>query len=125
MDLIEILLFIGHDRVDKSMFGSLEYVLNEDWYTNEENLYINFAGIDESHVYKIFSTFVCTAEEVNNYTQIEFSTDEEFSEYIQNLKSMSTQEFNTDIENTDKIITLYTCYETSAKRLMVCAKLVD
>ena len=115
----------GHNRKDKSMFGSLKNVLNSDWYSNEENLYINYSTLNETHVYKIFSTFVCNDEDVSSYLQLGFSSKEEFNSYIQKLKNMSSHDFCTNLDDTEQIITLYTCYGLNNQRLLVCAKLVE
>lgn len=115
----------GHNRKDKSMFGSLKNVLNSDWYSNEENLYINFSTLTENHVYKVFSTFVCNDADVPSYINTSFSSPDEFNSYLQKLKNASSYNFNTDLENTEHIITLYTCYGLNDQRLLVCAKLID
>ena len=115
----------GHNRKDQSMFGSLKNVLDYNWLSNEDNLYINFSTLNEDHVYKIFSTFVCNDKDVGAYIQTYFSNDEEFASYIQNIKNYSSHNFDTDISNTTQIITLYTCYGLNNQRLLVCASLVD
>lgn len=117
------IVIYGHNRKDKSMFGSLKNVLNSDWYSNEENLYINFSTLNETHVYKIFSAFVCNENNINSYIQTSFNSD--YSSYLQKLKNNSTYTFNTDINDANQIITLYTCYGLNNQRLLVFAKLVD
>lgn len=115
----------GHNRKDQSMFGSLKNVLSEEWYSNEDNLYIHFSTLNESHVYRVFSTFICNDTDVSAYTQTDFSNDTEFMNYTQNLKNRSSHDFGTDIINSKHIITLYTCYGLNNQRLLVCASLVD
>ena len=115
----------AHNRKDKSMFGSLKNVLKTDWYSNEDNLYINFSTLTESHVYKIFSTIVCNDTDVGNYTHTNFSDDTDFLNYVNRLKNASTYKFNTDLTNTSHIITLYTCHGLNNQRLLVYATLVE
>jgi sortase B len=115
----------GHNRKDRSMFGSLKNVLESDWYSNEENLYINFSTLNETHVYKIFSAFVCNDTNLTSYIQNTFSSDEEFNAYIKKLKNSSSYNFDTNIDNTNQIITLYTCYGLNNQKLLVFATLVD
>lgn len=115
----------GHNRKDQSMFGSLQTVLKEEWYTNEDNLYVHFSTVNEDHVYRIFSTFVCNDEHVNAYTQTDFSNEQEFKNYLQKLVNCSSRDYETDISETQQIITLYTCYGINNQRLLVCAALVD
>lgn len=118
------IVIYGHNRKDKSMFGSLKNVLQSNWYSNEENLYINFSTLDETHIYKIFSTFVCNDTDINSYIKTNFSSNEEFSSYLQNLKNTSSHDFDTNLNDTEQIITLYTCYGLNNQRLLVCAKLI-
>lgn len=115
----------GHNRKDKSMFGSLKNVLKSDWYSNEDNLYINFSTLNESHVYKIFSTIICNEKDVGAYTKTQFTDDTDFSNYIQMLNNSSNHNFETDISETSHIITLYTCHGLNNQRLLVYATLVE
>lgn len=115
------ILIYGHNRRDLSMFGSLKSILDDNWRSNLENLYINFASIDETGVYKIFSTFICNDTDVNSYLETNFSSKEDFRQYITKLKKSSAYNFDTDIENAEKMITLYTCYGANNQRLIVCA----
>ena len=115
----------GHNRKDKSMFGSLKNVLKSDWYSNEDNLFINFSTLNESHVYKIFSTIICNEKDVGAYTKTQFTDDTDFSNYIQMLNNSSNHNFKTDISETSHIITLYTCHGLNNQRLLVYATLVE
>lgn len=115
----------GHNRKDASMFGSLQRVLGEEWYSNEENLYINFSTLKGDHVYRIFSTFVCNDEDVNGYTQTNFASKDDFNAYVKMLEKRSSHDFETDVENPEQILTLYTCYGLNNQRLLVCAVLVE
>lgn len=115
----------GHNRKDKSMFGSLKNVLKYDWYSNENNLYISFSTLNESHIYKIFSTIICNESNVGEYTRIEFSDNSDFLNYINDLKKSSSYNFNTNLEDSTNIITLYTCYGLNNQRLLVYAVLVE
>ncbi|MBQ3409655.1 MAG: class B sortase [Clostridia bacterium] len=115
----------GHNRKDSSMFGSLKRVYDDDWISNPENNYITFANLNETDIYKIFSVFIANDESVASYLETDFSTDEAFRSYLTRIKNTSSQKFDTDIENTDKIITLYTCYGMNNQRLLVFAAKVD
>ena len=118
-------IIYGHNKKDKSMFGSLKNVLNQDWRSSEENLYVNFATPDGAHVYKIFSAFICNDSEVNSYLETSFSSESNFNNYVQKIKNRSSYNFNTNLENTEKIITLYTCHGLNNQRLVVYAALVN
>lgn len=118
-------IIYSHNRKDKSMFGTLKNTLTPEWYLNKNNYYINFSNLSSNHIYKVFSTFVCNDTNVSPYLQTEFNSIQEFNSYITKLKNNSSYNFDTDINNTDKIITLYTCYGLNNQRLIVCAKLVN
>lgn len=111
----------GHNRKDTSMFGSLKNVFEDSWISVPENNYITFANLDETGVYKIFSAFVVNDEHVESYLNCNFKSDEEFKAYLKKIKSSGNQSFDTDIENAEKIITLYTCYGMNNQRLLVFA----
>lgn len=117
-------IIYGHNRKDLSMFGSLKKVYDDEWISNLENNYITFANLEGTGIYKIFSAFVVNDEHVNSYLETDFSSQESFEAYIKKIKSSSNQNFDTDIENTEKIITLYTCYGMNNQRLLVFAKKV-
>ena len=118
-------ILYGHNRKDQSMFGSLKNVLDENWRNTDENLYINFATLNENHIYKVFSVFVCDDKDVAGYTRTSFSGNDEFSSYVNQLKKLSSYNFETDVSTTSQIITLYTCYGLNNQRLLVCATLVE
>lgn len=118
-------IIYGHNRKDASMFGSLKLVENDDWIGNLDNHYFNFASLDGTGIYKIFSTFVVNDEHVDSYLQANFSKPEDFKAYIKKIKNSSNYTYDTDIENTERIITLYTCYGMNNQRLLVFAAKVD
>ncbi len=115
------IIIYGHNRRDLSMFGSLKYILDDNWRSNSDNLYINFADLNETGVYKVFSTFICNDEDVNSYLETNFSSNEDLKKYMNKLKNSSIYKFDTDIENAEKMITLYTCYGANNQRLLVFA----
>lgn len=114
-------IIYGHNRKDWSMFGSLKSVFEDDWRNNIDNNYITFATLDGTNIYKIFSAFVVNDENANSYLQSDFSSDEQFKAYLNKLKKTSTYEFDTDIENAEEMVTLYTCYGMNNQRLLVFA----
>ena len=107
------------------MFGSLKNVLKPEWLSNEDNLYINFSTLNDSHIYKIFSTIICNDTDVNKYINIDFFDENDFKNYIMQIKDYSTYNFNTNLTNAKQIITLYTCHGTNNQRLLVYAVLID
>lgn len=114
-------IIYGHNRKDRSMFGSLKNVLEDDWKADQNNQYITFADLNETGIYKIFSVFVCNDEDVSSYLSTDFNSNEDFNSYLKKLKNISMQNYDTDVENAQKMITLYTCYGMNNQRLLVFA----
>lgn len=114
-------IIYAHNRKDRSMFGSLKNVFEDDWNANLDNHYITFADLNETGIYQIFSAFVCNDSDVNSYLSTDFSTNDNFRAYLEKIKKSSLQNYNVDLSNTEKIITLYTCYGMNNQRLLVFA----
>lgn len=116
-------ILYAHGRLDNTMFGSLKNVLNNDWYNNSSNHIIKLLTEKQNSEWKIFSVYHIPV--TDDYIKIDFSSDDEFLEFINMLKKRSTYDFNVDITYLDNIITLSTCYNNnSSERLVIHAKLV-
>lgn len=119
------LIIYGHNRLNDNMFGTLENVLSNPWLSDENNHYIHFSSINKSHIYSIFSAFICTSDDSINYLRTGFSSNADFTQYINDLKKLSSYDFNVNLTEDDKIITLYTCHGLNNERLIVCGKLIN
>lgn len=115
-------IIYGHSRKDKSMFGTLKYTLNKNWYKNKDNLIIKITTELKEYNYKIFSVY--TIERENYYLQTDFTTKKEYKTFLNILRERSIYDFKLDIENTTSILTLSTCYKNN-KRVVVHAKLIN
>ena len=115
-------IIYGHSRKDKSMFGTLKYTLNKNWYKNKDNLIIKITTELKEYNYKIFSVY--TIEKENYYLQTDFTTKKEYKTFLNILRERSIYDFKPDIENTTSILTLSTCYKNN-KRVVVHAKLIN
>ena len=115
-------IIYGHSRKDKSMFGTLKYTLNKNWYKNKDNLIIKITTELKEYNYKIFSVY--TIERENYYLQTDFTTKKEYKTFLNILRERSIYDFKPDIENTTSILTLSTCYKNN-KRVVVHAKLIN
>ncbi len=114
-------IIYGHARKDKTMFGSLKNVLNKDWYNNQNNHIIKTSTLKENSLWQIFSIYH-TPTNVS-YIQTEFNSKNEFKDFVNDIISKSIYNFNININENDKILTLSTCYKTNEK-LVVHAKLI-
>lgn len=114
-------IIYGHSRKDKSMFGTLKYTLNKNWYKNKDNLIIKITTETKKYNYEVFSIY--TIEKENYYLQTDFTTKKEYKTFLNILKERSIYDFKIDIENTTSILTLSTCYKDN-QRVVVHAKLI-
>ncbi len=116
-------IIYGHSvRGRNLMFGSLKNVLNENWYTNPENLKIELNIKGTTYNWQIFSIY--TTKVTNDYLVSDFNSESSFINYISMVKNRSIKDFGINIGNDDKILTLSTCYNDSNYRLVVHAKMI-
>ena len=115
-------IIYGHARKDKTMFGTLKYVLKKEWYKNKENQIININIKNKKYKYKIFSIY--TIKKENYYLQTEFKEDKEYKNFLNILKRRSIYNFKVDTKKINYILTLSTCYKDD-KRVVVHAKLIE
>lgn len=113
----------GHYMKDGSMFGNLHKYKTESFAKENNKIYITTEN--KALVYEIFSVYV---EKADTYPySYNFRNDEEYVEFLTNLKNKSKFEFNNvSLNKDDKIITLSTCsYEEEDYRMLIHAKLVS
>lgn len=116
-------IIYGHSMVKSGlMFSTLEKVLNSDWYNNENNMNITFSIKGKDIKWKIFSIY--TIQNTTDYLYTDFSTEESFKNFIQKIKDRSIKDFNVDLNSSDKILTLSTCYKDDDHRVVVHAKMI-
>jgi len=116
------IIIYGHNRKDNSMFGSLKNVLTEEWYSNKDNLVIDFITENEHQKYQVFSVYKIEKEDY--YISTEFKQDE-FAIFIDTLKNRSIKNFNIDVSEEDKILTLSTCDDNNKYRVVLHAKKIS
>lgn len=91
----------NHRRFEQLMsFIYLDFV--------RDNKYIQYTFQGEEYVYKIFSVSFVSHDETGLYA-FEDYTDEEMNDYIQKSLEDSIFEFDIDVNENDKIISLITC----------------
>lgn len=114
------LILYGHNRVDGIMFGTLKNTLKSDWYSNEDNLVVQFITEESLYKYQVFSVYKIKAEDY--YIMTEF--DNNFKEFGATLKKRSVHDFGVELEEDDQILTLSTCVGYGDTRLVLHAKLI-
>ena len=104
------------------MFGELHKFMNSYFRSNKENLVISFDLVDKSMNWKVFSSYK-VSDEVD-YLRTSFSNDESFMSYVNDVKKRSSYNYNVEVNQNSKIITLSTCSGKN-RRLVVHAVLVE
>lgn len=114
-------IIYAHGRLDNTMFGSLRNVLTSGWINNKENYVIKLSTETENTLWQVFSVYRIPT--TNDYIQVTFTDNNEFLEFGNLLLNRSAFNFNTSINENDKILTLSTCYDDYDK-VVLHAKLI-
>ena len=112
----------GHNMKDKSMFGTLSNLLTSEYLNKNNKIYIYLEN--KILEYEIFSVYVNDGS-FDPY-KTNFNTDEEFYEYINNVRKKSYYNLDYADDGKKNIITLSTCTNvTGEERTIVNAKLIS
>lgn len=114
-------ILYAHGLMNNAMFGSLRRTVKQDWAKNRNNRIIKISTPRSMLLFEVFSSY--TIEPESYYITSEFSGDEEFSTFIDTIKSRSFYDYNTSVSIDDKILTLSSCYDNK-KRMVLHAKLI-
>ena len=116
-------IIYGHNRLNDSMFGTLKNTLDQSWCDNIDNRYINFSTTQTNYIAEIFSVYKIDVNTLS--VPNDFETTEDYQNYLNEITNKSYYNFNTSVTTDDKILTLYTCGDNSAYRVIVHAKLIE
>lgn len=116
------IVIYGHNMKNLSMFGKLKYYMQEeDYYEDHQYFQILLEGV--VYRYRIFSYFD-VAETETEICRVDFSSEEDFSDFIGTLQKRGVKDTGIEVEPKDKVVTLLTCYSTG-RRTLVNAVQVD
>ncbi len=110
----------GHNRLNQSMFSTLRKLLKEDWHEN--NKYIYFNTLKNKMTWEVFSVYMIPTEKYSSTNN--FNSKEDYKDFLKLIQKRSTIDLNVNVNENDKILTLYTCNRGNTKRIIVHAKLV-
>ncbi len=120
-------IIYGHHMRDGSMFADLKNYTNLSFY--KEHSVIDFTSLYREGKYKVFSVFITNdlLEHDNgyrfNYRHSTFASEEDFLDFIHQVKQRSIIDTGVEVFGDDEIITLSTCtYEFDDARLVVMAR---
>ncbi len=114
-------IIYAHGRLDTTMFGSLKNILSSGWLNNKNNYVVKLSTETENTLWQVFSVYHIPT--TNDYIKVNFSSNEEFNKWSSMLLNRSAHNFNTTINENDKILTLSTCYNDKEK-VVLHAKLI-
>lgn len=115
-------IIYGHNLINGTMFGTIPYLLNNNWFNNPNNHYIKLSTKTTNSVWQIFSVY--RIEPTTDYLQSQFNSIEARQNFFDMLKNRSVHNFDVELNYTDKIITLSTCDNIGTHRVAVHAKLI-
>lgn len=116
-------IFYAHARSDGSMFGSLKNILSSSWVSDDNNFTVRTVNDSVSGLWQVFSVYHVPT--TSDYIQTDFHSDAEYLEWLNMLKARSSYKFNANMQASDKIITLSTCYgATNSERVVMHARLI-
>lgn len=115
-DLDKNTIIYGHNIKQGIMFGTLKYALNSSWYKKESNQVITFNTPTKNMKWRIFSIYKIPATE--DYLKTEFESDEEYMEFLNILKNRSIYNFNVELNESSKILTLSTCFSHTTRHVV-------
>lgn len=122
------IIIYGHNMDDGSMFSDLTKYKSKDFFLN--NQYISFNTLYENRTYQIISVFKESVDPDENnvffYNRYsDFESEEQFNEFIYNIKQLSLYDTETDAQYGDSFLTLSTCeYSYNDGRIVVVAKII-
>ncbi len=114
-------IIYGHGRQNKTIFGSLKNILENSWYTDTDNYVIHLNTPTKKTLWQVFSVYKIPTE--TYYLTSQFGTEESHQKFIDTIVSRSAFDFNADVNTSDKILTLSTCYNDEIK-VVLHAKLI-
>ena len=113
-------IIYAHGRLNKTMFGTLRNILKSDWLKQTDNHVIRMSTEYENTLWQVISVY--KIKETNDYLQINFGNNE-FKQFGNMLIKRSAYNFKTTINDSDRILTLSTCYNDNT-RVVLHAKLI-
>lgn len=121
-------IIYGHHMSDGLMFSNLDKYKTIEGY--KESPIIQYDTIYQTYNFKIIAAFISNSlpeddnDYVFNYTVNDFSSDDSFMKFVEEIKKRSIFNTNVNVLPDDKLLTLSTCsYEFSKARLVVVARL--
>ena len=108
-------IIYGHGRKNNTLFGTLNKILSNNWVENSNNYVVKLSTENENTLWQVFSVYKIPT--TSDYLQISFN-ENEFVNFSNKLLSRSIYDFQTNVNEYDKILTLSTCYNNDEKTVL-------
>lgn len=109
-------IIYGHNMASGMMFAKLNKLLGNVYYARSAPL-IHFNTIYENNQYKVFAVIVsdegADAERYYGYLRTAFADDNDFMNYVAELRARSLYDYPVDVSATDELLILSTCTNKS------------
>lgn len=115
-------IIYGHTVSSNAMFTTLQNIIKPEWQDDASNHIVRISTETENTLWQVFSVY--TIPTTSDYIQVSFSSDKEFSRLVNRIKNRSLYDFATEVSDSDKILTLSSCYINSNNKVVLHAKLI-
>ncbi len=122
-------IIYGHHMTDGLIFSNLDKYKTLEGY--KESPIIEYNTLYDTYYFKVFAAFYINATPADdnnyffNFMITDFSTDERFLKFADELKKRSVIDTGVSVQPDDKLITLVTCtYEFNDARFVVVGRMV-
>jgi len=109
-------IIYAHGRINSVLFGTLKNLTKSSWYSNSDNHIIKVSTQTHNSLWQVFSVYHIPT--TSDYLVTRFKNEETFENFLNFIKDRSIYDFNTNLSEEDKIITLSTCYSSNEKVVM-------
>ena len=124
LNLSDNIILYAHNRYYNGiMFGHLQNMMRYNWYSNPDNQIITLKTLYEELHYKIFSLY--KIETTLDYLQVIFPDKDTKMKMFNIVKDRSIYNFNIDLNEDDKILTLSTCADEYNKYVVHAVLIKD
>ncbi len=114
-------IIYGHNMKDDSMFGSLEDLLDQEFFEKHQTITLNYPD-GQTYKWELFSAYATTDVE---WMRTDFSKQADFARYLRSVKNKSVILSETEVGEEVTILTLSTCTDRdNDERIVVHAKLI-
>ena len=111
----------GHQMSSNSMFHTISYYTDEDFFNNHR--YVIFNTIYEDNVWEVFAFFKTDVS--FNYIKVFFRSERDFLKLAAEMTERSMYDTGIEIKTGDRILTLSTCTnQESYTRYVLCARMI-